>query len=79
MFRVSLGELFELYLSILVGLTFGAWLLFHWRRRRREIQAWRQVLECGLCGHRFQDPSEQAITRCPSCDKLTERRRPLRL
>ena len=79
MFRVSLGYLVLIYLALMLGPIFGAWLFTEWRRQRRERAAFRHVLRCGLCAFEFEDSTGTLLPRCPRCGSLTERFKPSRL
>ena len=79
MFRVSLGYLVLIYLALMLGPIFGAWLFTEWRRQHRERAAFRHVLRCGLCAFEFEDSTATLLPRCPRCGSLTERFKPGRL
>ena len=79
MFRVSLGYLVLIYLALMLGPIFGAWLFNEWRRQRRERAAFRHVLRCRLCAFEFEDSTSTLLPRCPRCGSLTERFKPARL
>ncbi len=79
MIPVTLNTLIFLYLALMLGLIFGAWLSSGWRRSRREKNAYRHVLRCSLCGFEFEDKSPEPTCRCPRCASLNERSRISRL
>lgn len=79
MIPVSLHYLVLIYLSIMLGPIFLAWVFYEWRRQRREQAAFRHVLRCSLCGFEFEDRSTTLLPRCPRCGSLNERYRPSRL
>ena len=79
MIQVSLTVLIFLYLGLMLGLIFGAWILSSWQRQRRENRAFRNVFRCGLCGFEFEDQSRTLLPRCPRCGSLNERYRLSRL
>ena len=73
MIPVSLSYLILIYLSIMLGPIFLAWIIYEWRRQRRERAAFRFVVHCGLCGFEFEDKSSTLLPRCPRCASLNER------
>ena len=73
MIRVSLGYLVIIYLGLMLGLIFGAWLCSEWRRQRRERAAFRHVLRCQLCSGEYADKTSTILPRCPHCGALNER------
>lgn len=79
MIPVSLQHLVLIYLSIMLGPIFLAWIFYEWRRQRRERAAFRHVLRCTLCGFEFEDQTSTLLPRCPRCGSLNERYRPTRL
>lgn len=79
MIPVSLDVLIFIYLALMLGMIFGAWLLSSWRRQRRERRAFRHVVRCNLCAFEFEDTSSTLLPRCPHCGSLNERYRPSRL
>ncbi|MEI9896043.1 MAG: hypothetical protein WDN28_19780 [Chthoniobacter sp.] len=79
MIPVSLSYLVLIYLSIMLGPIFLAWIIYECRRQRRERAAFRYVLRCGLCGFEFEDKSATLLPRCPRCGSLNERLRPSQL
>jgi len=79
MIQVSLNVLVFIYLALMLGMIFGAWIFSSWRRQRRERIAFRHVLRCGICGLEFADPSATLLPRCPRCGSLNERYRLSRL
>ena len=79
MIRVSLGVLVFICLSgMLVGI-FGAWLIFEWRRQRRERKAFQDIYRCGTCGCEFEEVTDEVLAKCPRCGSLNERYRLSRL
>ena len=79
MISVSLSYLVLIYLVVMLGPIFFAWLYSEWRRQRRERAAFRYVLRCSLCAFEFEDKSEALLARCPRCGGLNERYRFSRL
>lgn len=79
MIRVSLSYLVLIYLVLMLGPIFCAWIFNEWRRQRRERAAFRHVLRCGMCGFQFEDPTSTLLPRCPHCGSLNERFRLSRL
>ena len=73
MIPVSLSYLVLIYLVIMLGPIFAAWLLNEWRRQRRERSAFRHVLRCSLCSFEFEDKTSTLLPRCPRCGSLNER------
>ena len=73
MIPVSLPVLVLLYLALLLGPIFGAWLFNEYRRGQRERAAFRNVLRCAICAYEFEDPSGTLLPRCPRCGSLNER------
>ena len=73
MIPVSLQWLIFVYLGLMLGLVFGAWIVSEWRRQRRERHAFRHVLRCVLCAFEFEDKSPTILPRCPRCGSLNER------
>jgi hypothetical protein len=73
MIPVSLSYLVLIYLVIMLGPIFGAWLFSEWRRQRRERSAFRHVMRCTLCAYEFEDRTSTLLPRCPSCGSLNER------
>jgi hypothetical protein len=71
--HVSFSALVCLYLGIMLGPIFGAWLLAEWCRQRREHAAFRAVLRCKLCAGEYADTTSTALPRCPHCGALNER------
>ena len=55
MIRVSLAYLVLIYLVLMLGPVFLAWIVNGWRRQRRENVIFRDVLRCSLCGFEFRD------------------------
>jgi thiol:disulfide interchange protein len=70
---VSLEWLIFIYLGVMLGLVFGAWIVSEWRRQRRERRAFRHVLRCLLCAFEFEDTTATVLPRCPRCGSLNER------
>lgn len=79
MIRISLSTLVLIYLLLMLGPIFVAWLYNEWRRQRRERAAFRHVLRCGMCGFEFEDKTGTLLPRCPRCGCLNERYRISRL
>ena len=75
MIPVSLSYLILIYLCIMLGPIFTAWLFYEWRRQRRARAAFRYVLRCTLCGFEFEDKTSAILPRCPRCGSLNERTR----
>jgi len=73
MIRVSFENLTIILLSLMLGPIFAAWLVNEYRRSRRERDAFRHVLRCGLCGFQFADRTETLLPRCPKCGSANER------
>ncbi len=73
MIRVSLSYLVLIYLLLMLGPIFCAWLFNEWRRQRRERAAFRHVLRCKLCACEYADASTTILPRCPHCGSLNER------
>ena len=73
MIRVSLSYLVLIYLVLMLGPIFCAWIYNEWRRQRRERAAFRHVLRCGMCGLEFEDKSNTLLPRCLRCGSLNER------
>jgi len=73
MIPVSLSYLVLVYLVIMLGPIFAAWLFTEWRRQRRERAAFRHVMRCTLCAFEFEDKSSTLLPRCPRCGSLNER------
>ncbi len=76
---VSLSYLVLIYLCIMLGPIFLAWVFYEWRKQRRDRAAFRHVLRCTLCGFEFEDKTSALLPRCPRCGSLNERSRPSRL
>ena len=79
MIRVSLSYLVLIYLVLMLGPIFGAWLFNEWHRRHRERAAFRHVLRCRLCAGEYADATSALLPRCPHCGALNERSGRLRL
>lgn len=79
MIRVSLSYLVLIYLVLMLGPVFLAWIVNGWRRQRRENAIFRHVLRCDLCGFEYRDETTQLLARCPRCAALNERYRISRL
>jgi hypothetical protein len=79
MIRVSFGVLILIYLCLMLGPIFAAWLFNEFRRGRRERAAFRHVLRCGICAFEFEDRSDAVLPQCPRCGSLNERRRVSRI
>jgi uncharacterized paraquat-inducible protein A len=79
MIRVSLSYLVLIYLVLMLGPVFCAWLFSEWRRQRRERAAFRHVLRCAMCGFEYEDKTGELLARCPRCASLNERYRISRL
>jgi uncharacterized paraquat-inducible protein A len=73
MIPVSLSYLVLIYLILMLGPIFCAWLFNEWRRQRRERDAFRHVLRCHLCACEFEDKTNALLPRCPHCGTLNER------
>ena len=73
MIPVKLSTLITIYLFIVLGVIFTAWLWSDWQRRRRERLALRYRLRCGICAFEFEDRSDEVLPRCPRCGSLNER------
>jgi uncharacterized paraquat-inducible protein A len=73
MIRVSFGVLALIFLLLMLGPIFIAWLANEFRRSRREQAAFRHVLRCGICTLEFEDRTETVLPRCPRCGSLNER------
>ena len=73
MIPVSLSYLVLIYLLIMLGPIFCAWLFSEWRRQRRERAAFRHVIRCTLCAFEFEDKTSTLLPRCPLCGGLNER------
>ncbi len=79
MIPVTLNVLLFIYLGLMLGLIFGAWLLSSWGRARREKRAFRHIVRCSMCAHQFEDKNADLLARCPRCASLNERYRLSRL
>ena len=79
MIRVTLSYLVLIYLVLMLGPIFCAYLLNEWRRQHRERSAFRHVLRCALCAFEFEDKTPNLLPRCPRCGSLNERSRLSRL
>jgi hypothetical protein len=77
--RVTLSYLVLIYLVLMLGPIFCAWLLNEWRRQRRDRAAFRYVQRCTLCAFEFEDKTSTILPRCPRCGCLNERSRLSRL
>ena len=73
MIQVSLSYLVLIYLVIMLGPIFCAWLFNEWVRQRREKAAFRHVMRCTLCAFEFEDKTSSLLPRCPRCGSLNER------
>jgi uncharacterized paraquat-inducible protein A len=73
MIPVSLSYLVLIYLVLMLGPVFAAWLFTEWRRQRRERAAFRHVMRCPLCAFEFEDLTSALLPRCPRCGSLNER------
>ena len=73
MIRVSLGILVLIFLGLMLGPIFAAWLLNEYRRARRERAAFAFVFRCTACGMEFEDRTAVELLRCPRCGSLNER------
>ena len=73
MIHVTLSYLVLLYLVLMLGPIFCAWIYNEWRRQRRERAAFRHVLRCALCSFEFEDKTRTILPRCPRCGCLNER------
>jgi len=71
--RVTLSYLVLIYLVLMLGPIFCAYLLNEWRRQQRERSAFRHVLRCALCAFEFENPTSEPLPRCPRCGSLNER------
>ena len=74
MIHVSLTFLVFVYLALFLLAVFGFWILFEWKRQRRERWAVRNRIRCTLCAFEFENPTELPLPRCPRCGSLNERR-----
>jgi uncharacterized paraquat-inducible protein A len=79
MIRVSLSYLVLIYLVLMLGPVFLAWLVNGWRRQQRENAIFRDVLRCAHCGFEFRDGTDEVLAHCPRCASRNERRRISRL
>jgi uncharacterized paraquat-inducible protein A len=77
--QVSLSVLVFICLGGILVSVFGAWVLWEWRRQRRERRAFRHVLKCVICAFEFEDQSSAPLPRCPRCGSLNERHRVSRI
>jgi hypothetical protein len=77
--RVSLGVLVLIFLGLMLGPIFAAWLLNEYRRSKRERAAFRFVIRCTACALEFEDRTETELPRCPRCGALNERQPLLRI
>jgi len=73
MIQVSLSYLVLIYLVVMLGPIFCAWLFNEWIRQRREKAAFRHVMRCTLCAFEFEDKTSTLLPRCPRCGSLNER------
>lgn len=73
MFRVTLTHLILIYLVLLLGVLFVAWIIGEFIRYRQDNRKRRSMVVCDICGHSFEDASERALLTCPSCGRLNER------
>lgn len=73
MIRVSLSVLVFIFLGLMIGPIFAAWLLNEYRRSQRERAAFQHVLRCTACALEFEDRSDVELPRCPRCGALNER------
>jgi len=73
--RVTLSYLVLIYLVLMLGPIFCAYLLQEWLRQRRERAAFRHVLRCPLCFFEFEDKTPTLLPPCPRCGTLNERSR----
>jgi DNA-directed RNA polymerase subunit RPC12/RpoP len=73
MIRVSLTFLIYIYLFLFLAGIFFVWLLYEWRRQRREKRALQFRIRCEICGFDFEDRSTAVLPRCPRCGSLNER------
>jgi hypothetical protein len=77
--RVSLSYLVLIYLVLMLGPITCAWMISEWRRQRREREAFRHILRCGMCAFEYEDRTNTLLPRCPHCGSLNERFRISRL
>ncbi|MDB6173027.1 MAG: hypothetical protein JWL59_2338 [Chthoniobacteraceae bacterium] len=75
MIPVSLNALIFIYLALMLGLIFSAWLVSTWSRRSRKRQAFRHLIRCSMCAFEFEDAAQTPLAVCPRCAALNERRR----
>ena len=73
MIDLPLGDLFILYLTLVLGLLFAVWIYGDWRRKRRERVNRRNHLVCNICGVPYEDKSRAPIPPCPECGAPNER------
>ena len=73
MIVLPLGQLFILYLTLVLGLLLAVWVAGDWRRKRRERLNRRNHLICNICGVPFEDRSREPVPPCPQCGALNER------
>ncbi len=73
MIHGSLSLMVFVYLGCFLTLVFGNWIVWNIGRLRRERRALRHRLRCALCSFEFEDPSNDALPRCPRCGGLNER------
>lgn len=76
MISLSLGHLIFGY-----GTGLAAFLLFLWLSRevfraRRERRKKLRVIQCAICGSRYEDGTDAPLPACPQCGRPNERLSP---
>jgi hypothetical protein len=73
MIRVSLTVLIFIYLFLFLSAVFAVWISYELGRKRREKQALKFRIRCGICALDFEDDTSTLLPRCPRCGSLNER------
>ena len=74
MFRLEPHQLLFVYAGLGVAFIFLAALFNTLRRTRREREAMRDLMKCGMCAFQFRNASGMVHPRCPNCGSLVEAR-----
>ena len=73
MIHLSFSLLVVIYLLVMLGVIFSAWICHGVVEKRRAARNLRYRLRCASCSIEFADESATPLPRCPRCGSLNER------
>lgn len=73
MIEVQTTTALLLYLTLFLGICFGAWMFFHLKNRNKEILPPLYSLStCEYCHYNYLSRHGEKLSKCPQCDSFNK-------